>query len=139
RRGGLEGEVDGADAVRIANGEVMRSGAVARAAFAFQEARRNERRAAAAAARKGAQSKAGNAPAPPEGAARNPASPPAANTTARAGVAPQQIYLDEAKARFAAALAVEIGFAERLAGFWSNHFCVSAHKAGGRPMAGALA
>ena len=48
-----------------------------------------------------------------------------------AGPAPQQIYLDEAKARLAAALAAEIGFAERLAWFWSNHFCVSADKGAG--------
>ena len=39
-----------------------------------------------------------------------------------------QIYLDEAKARIDAALASEIGFAERLVWFWSNHFCISADK-----------
>jgi len=137
-RGALIAELDRPDAGRIANAELMSSGAAARAAFAFQEARRNERRAAAATAPKGAQSKAGNAPPPPEGAARNPANPPSPNATAGAGAAPQQIYLDEAKARFAAALAAEIGFAERLAWFWSNHFCVSADKAGVRPMAGAF-
>jgi uncharacterized protein (DUF1800 family) len=50
---------------------------------------------------------------------------------------PQQIYLDEAKARFHAALGAEIGFAERLVWFWSNHFCVSADKGGVRPICGA--
>jgi uncharacterized protein (DUF1800 family) len=50
---------------------------------------------------------------------------------------PQQIYLDEAKARLAAALAAEIGLAERLAWFWSNHFCVSADKGNVRPICGA--
>jgi uncharacterized protein (DUF1800 family) len=40
----------------------------------------------------------------------------------------RQIYLNEAKARIDAALASEIGFAERLVWFWSNHFCVSADK-----------
>jgi len=137
-RGALIAELDRPDSGRIANSELMSGGAAARAAFAFQEARRNERRAAAATAQKGAQSKAGNAPPPPEGAARNPASPASPSATARAGVAPQQIYLDEAKARFVAALTSEIGFAERLAWFWSNHFCVSADKAGVRPMAGAF-
>ena len=38
------------------------------------------------------------------------------------------IYLNEAKARIDAALAAEIGFAERLVWFWSNHFCISADK-----------
>ncbi|AWM02820.1 DUF1800 domain-containing protein [Bradyrhizobium amphicarpaeae] len=38
------------------------------------------------------------------------------------------IYLQEAKLRTEAALAAEIGFAERLVWFWSNHFCISANK-----------
>ena len=41
---------------------------------------------------------------------------------------PQEIFLDEAKARLAAACAADIGFAERLVWFWSNHFCISADK-----------
>src|SRR5215470_6153224 len=41
---------------------------------------------------------------------------------------PQQIILSEAKARFDAAAGADIGFAERLVWFWSNHFCVSADK-----------
>jgi uncharacterized protein (DUF1800 family) len=44
---------------------------------------------------------------------------------------PQEILLEEAKARFAAAAGAEIGFAERLVWFWSNHFCISAAKGGG--------
>jgi uncharacterized protein (DUF1800 family) len=36
-----------------------------------------------------------------------------------------------------AALGADIGFAERLAWFWSNHFCVSADKFGVRSIAGA--
>ena len=50
---------------------------------------------------------------------------------------PQQIYLDEAKARIHAALGAEIGFVERLVWFWSNHFCVSADKGNVRPICGA--
>jgi len=41
---------------------------------------------------------------------------------------PQQIILNEAKARFDAAANAEIGLVERLVWFWSNHFCVSADK-----------
>jgi hypothetical protein len=44
----------------------------------------------------------------------------------------------EAKARFHAALGADIGFAERLTWFWSNHFCVSADKGGVRPICGAF-
>ena len=40
----------------------------------------------------------------------------------------RQIILKEIKAKLDAALAAEIGFAERLVWFWSNHFCVSAQK-----------
>jgi uncharacterized protein (DUF1800 family) len=40
----------------------------------------------------------------------------------------RQVYLNEAQARIDAALAAEIGLAERLVWFWSNHFCVSADK-----------
>jgi uncharacterized protein (DUF1800 family) len=45
------------------------------------------------------------------------------------------IYLEEAKLRTEAALAADIGFAERLVWFWSNHFCISADKI--RSMSGA--
>ncbi|WP_018319751.1 DUF1800 family protein [Bradyrhizobium sp. WSM2793] len=38
------------------------------------------------------------------------------------------MYLQEAKLRTEAALAADIGFAERLVWFWSNHFCVSANR-----------
>jgi uncharacterized protein (DUF1800 family) len=41
---------------------------------------------------------------------------------------PQQIFLAEATARMHAAARAEIGFAERLVWFWSNHFCISASK-----------
>ncbi|MBB4377363.1 DUF1800 family protein [Bradyrhizobium sp. SBR1B] len=38
------------------------------------------------------------------------------------------MYLQEAKLRTEAALAADIGFAERLVWFWSNHFCISANR-----------
>jgi uncharacterized protein (DUF1800 family) len=41
---------------------------------------------------------------------------------------PQQLFQNEAKARFDTAASVDIGFTERLVWFWSNHFCVSADK-----------
>jgi uncharacterized protein (DUF1800 family) len=47
---------------------------------------------------------------------------------------PQLLFQKEAKARFDAAVTADIGFAERLVWFWSNHFCVSEDKV--TPMAG---
>jgi uncharacterized protein (DUF1800 family) len=60
-----------------------------------------------------------------EEAAAEMAAKKAADTVPDPG---RQIYLNEVKARVDAALAAEIGFAERLVWFWSNHFCVSADK-----------
>jgi hypothetical protein len=54
-----------------------------------------------------------------------------------AAAAFRQNYRDEAKVRIEAALNAEIGFAERLTWFWSNHFCISAAKNGVRLLAGA--
>jgi len=45
------------------------------------------------------------------------------------------IYLEEVRIRIDAALAAEVGLVERLAWFWSNHFCISADKI--RSMSGA--
>jgi uncharacterized protein (DUF1800 family) len=39
----------------------------------------------------------------------------------------RQNFLKEVRARLDAALDAEVGFAERLVWFWSNHFCVSAY------------
>ncbi len=41
---------------------------------------------------------------------------------------PQQIFQNEATARYEAAVGGDIGFVERLVWFWSNHFCISADK-----------
>jgi uncharacterized protein (DUF1800 family) len=41
---------------------------------------------------------------------------------------PQQIFENEAAARYEAAVSADIGFVERLVWFWSNHFCISADK-----------
>jgi len=70
-----------------------------------------------------------------EGAAPNTGEM-AAKMAAEAGPDPgRPIYLEEARIRTAAAFAAEIGFAERLVWFWSNHFCISADKI--RSMSGA--
>ena len=143
-RGALIAELDRSGAGRIANADLLASGEAARAAFEFQRVQRLARQAERAAlASEAGKSKA---PAQPDAAQQQASAPdmkPAEQPAASAppprpgpGV-PQQIYLDEAKARLAAALAAEIGLAERLAWFWSNHFCVSADKGNVRPICGA--
>jgi len=55
----------------------------------------------------------------------------AADSKAAAAPVPgliQQIFLAEATARTRAAANADLGFAERLVWFWSNHFCISASK-----------
>ena len=111
----------------------MSSGVAARAAVEFREARRQMRREAGG--QNNAQPKAAQQKnAQPKNAEQKSAQPKNAdNNGARrqrptVGVAPQELYLTEARARIDAALEAEIGFVERLVWFWSNHFCVSADK-----------
>jgi uncharacterized protein (DUF1800 family) len=153
-RGALVAELDRQGVGRISNPELMSSGVATRAAFAFQQAQRELRRGAKSAPKESQEAKdskdaakdskdaAAPAPAGPSpGAAKAPSDPklePKPDTKTNTGVAPQQIYLDEAKARLTTALDAEIGFVERLAWFWSNHFCVSADKVGVRSIAGAF-
>jgi uncharacterized protein (DUF1800 family) len=140
-RGALIAELDRPGAGRIPNPELMSSGVSARAAFAFQQAQRELRRNAKSAPKESQDAKDAakdfkDTAAPSAGAAKAP-SEPKPEPRPDAGIAPQQIYLDEAKARLTTALDAEIGFVERLAWFWSNHFCVSADKVGVRSIAGA--
>ena len=127
-RGALLAELNSPDAARISDPALMTSADAARAALKFQQERRAQRqadRAARAAANQQPDMKAGEDANPPS--MQQNAGPPL----------PQRLYLDEAKARMHAALTAKIGFAERLAWFWSNHFCVSADKGGVRPICGA--
>jgi uncharacterized protein (DUF1800 family) len=123
-RGALLADLERPGAGRIIAASLMSSGEAARAVFALRE---EQRRAAAA------------SPRPRNNVDPNmqPAEPAAATPRVQVPGLPQQIYLDEARARLGAALDAEIGFAERLAWFWSNHFCVSADKGQVRPLAGA--
>jgi uncharacterized protein (DUF1800 family) len=107
---------------RLDNPELRDSGAAARAAFVFNQERKVAREARRM---QGAEANAMEDGAP----ATRPEKP-------GPGV-PQRIYLEEAQARYAAALNANIGFAERLVWFWSNHFCVSADKGPVRALCGA--
>jgi uncharacterized protein (DUF1800 family) len=126
---------------QIENSDLMTSGEAARAAFDF----RQERKAARVVERMQAQESQKDAPKNPPGVAGEMAksadvssgpTPNVSRPNPQPGV-PQQIYLEEAKTRYDAALNADIGFAERLVWFWSNHFCISADKGPTRPLCGA--
>jgi uncharacterized protein (DUF1800 family) len=141
-RGALIAELDRPGAARIANSDLLASGDAARAAFEFQRVQRLARQAERAANKPQGSAQADAAQQAPSQQAptqeMKPAEQPATAPPPRPGPGvPQQIYLDEAKARLAAALAAEIGLAERFTWFWSNHFCVSADKGNVRPICGA--
>src|SRR6195256_2581377 len=138
-RGALLADLDRVSAGRIPDTDRLPSGPAWRAAFAYQESQRMARRAERAMQQANAQGAGGAATdtKPPDmKPADQPATPAAPRPNPGPGV-PQQLYLDEAKARFNAALGAEIGFVERLGWFWSNHFCVSADKGNVRPICGA--
>jgi uncharacterized protein (DUF1800 family) len=152
-RGAILAELDRPNAGQVSDNDLLTSGEAARAAFNFRQerkadrlAQRAEREMAQNETNKAAQAaKEAQASAPKDAPAMDMAKP-AGNPPAMAGEQaakpnpgpgiPQQIYLEEAKVRFDAALNADIGFAERLVWFWSNHFCVSADKV--RPVAGAF-
>jgi uncharacterized protein (DUF1800 family) len=115
---------------QIANHELPSVGEAARATFAFRQERKEERLEKAATAR--GDMAGDDAKSSPTASNAKP------DMAKEAPGVPQQIYLQEAKARLDAALSAEIGFVERLVWFWSNHFCVSADKGPVRSLCGAF-
>jgi uncharacterized protein (DUF1800 family) len=136
-QGALLAELDRPGAGQLAKTDLLSSSEAARAAFEFRAQRKAAKAAQPAAAAPGAGEAAGGG-ALADPSAQSPTM--AASPKPKAGLGsslPQRIYRDEAKARIEAALSAELGFAERLAWFWSNHFCVSADKGPVRWLAGA--
>ena len=136
--GALLADLDAPHAGQIVNASLQSSGAEARANFdsnaerlAKQKLERLRKEAAKEVAQAGME-KAGG-----ENAMAMEQKPDAADPAAAAAAAQpnsaqpkqvplrRQIFLDEAKARYRAAINAEIGLVERLVWFWSNHFCVS--------------
>jgi uncharacterized protein (DUF1800 family) len=131
--GALLAELDVSNAGQIVDASLQASGAEARANFdsnadrlAKQKQELKRKQAAAAVAAGAAENPA------PENAMAMEQKPdaPAADPAAAAAAPKQvplrrQIFLNEAKARYRAAINAEIGLVERLVWFWSNHFCVS--------------
>src|SRR5215475_7307628 len=122
-RGALLAELDSRDAGRIAAASLPTSAQ----AFRLVADANAERRARAITMARAEEAKRAD----PAMAEASPDPDPAKAAKMAAEVIPnpgRQLYLDEAKARIDAALACQIGFAERLVWFWSNHFCISANK-----------
>ena len=151
-RGAVLAELDRPGAGRIADSNLLTTGEAARTAFDFRQVKkaarlalRSEREAAQVEANKAAVVAAKPDASKNEVRATDSAPPMQAdaappNTPAKPNPGPgipQQIYLEEAKARLDSALAAEIGLVERLTWFWSNHFCISADKGQVRPLCGA--
>src|SRR5262245_35530226 len=131
-RGALLAELERPGAGRLTDPDLLTGGEAARAVFNY----RQERKAARLVERAEREAKAqpatptpAPAPTPPAGMEKEAKTEgaPAPKANPQPAI-PQQIFLEEAKAHFDAALAAELGFAERLVWFWSNHFCVSADK-----------
>jgi uncharacterized protein (DUF1800 family) len=148
-RGALLAEIERPNAGRIDNPDLLSGGEAARAAFDFRQERKATRLAAAAEREATKNGTAQPAPKPekPDPAMADPflqtgamklALDEAERKAANPPGLPQQVYLEEAKARFDAAVTADIGFAERLVWFWSNHFCISADKGPTRPLCGAF-
>ena len=124
-RGALLAELERPNAGLIANADLPSSAAANRAVFEFNAERaandkREKRRREAA-----PQVAMLNA----RGDTAMEAKPDAPSPTAAQPEAvplPRQLFCNEARARFEAAINAEIGLVERLVWFWSNHFCVNA-------------
>jgi len=140
-RGALLAELERPGIGRIDNPELLTSAQSARAAFEARAERQAQNiiaeRAKKAAEQAQAQAMNGEMTQPvdaPRPAATPQTEPteaprrPAAAPQAEPGRTPErQNFLKEVKARLDAAVDAEIGFAERLVWFWSNHFCVSGY------------
>ncbi|MBO0739163.1 MAG: DUF1800 family protein [Alphaproteobacteria bacterium] len=120
----LLAELDKPDAGQLTDPDLPTSGAVNRAVFEYRAARnamrKRQRREAAQAVAMEARAKDD----PAEAKRDTPAAPPKPGEIPL----PRRLFLNEARARIDAALYSEIGFAERLVWFWSNHFCVNQDK-----------
>jgi uncharacterized protein (DUF1800 family) len=136
--GALLAELDVPNAGQIVDASLQASGAEARAIFennaqrlANQKLEQKRKQAGAAVVAAASENPA------PDNAMAMEQKPDAADPAAAAAMAQpnpaapkqvplrRQIFLNEAKARYRAAINAEIGLVERLVWFWSNHFCVN--------------
>ena len=133
-RGALLADLERPGAGRVAAANLPNSGQAARAFFEFR-AERQAKEKLAQRAKKEAEAKgivvgaADDTTMKPNGDAQAAKPEPAPTQQGQQPPPlPAQLVQNEAKVRIEAAVAGEIGFVERLVGFWSNHFCISADK-----------
>jgi uncharacterized protein (DUF1800 family) len=131
-RGALLAEIERPGIGRINNPELLGASAAARAAFEARSERRAQTIMAQRAQKESERFAAAEGPAQAQGMSDDMARKAAAAKAADAALADQgvtererQNFLKEVKARLDASFDADIGFAERLVWFWSNHFCVS--------------
>jgi len=129
-RGALLAELDRPGAGRIDNPFLLSAAAAGRAGFEARSARRAQTIVAQRSQKEEAERMAAQGAA--QGMTDDPARKAEAVKSADAALAAQgptpgerENFRKEVRARLDAALDAELGFAERLVWFWSNHFCVS--------------
>jgi uncharacterized protein (DUF1800 family) len=122
-RGALLAELQHAHVGRVADAGLLTSAQASRAVFEFRQERQASAKLDAERKRLADNQRMDDATQTP---AEMPTPPPA--QSGAMPPLPQQILLNEAKARLDAAFDAELGFVERLVWFWSNHFCISADK-----------
>ena len=124
-RGALLAELELPGAGQIANTDLPSGAAANRAVFEYNAERaaneKRERLRREAAAKVAMQDAGGEA-----AMEMKPDASPPAISQPEAVPLPRQLFRNEARARFDAAINAEIGLVERLVWFWSNHFCVNA-------------
>jgi len=124
-RGALLAELERPGVGQIVKADLPSSGAANRAVFEYNAERaaneKRERLRREAAAKVAMQDAGGKAAMEMKANALPPAI-----SQPEAVPLPRQLFRNEARARFDAAINAEIGLVERLVWFWSNHFCVNA-------------
>ncbi len=123
-RGALLAELERPNAGQILNADLPTSAAANRAVFEYNAERaandKREKLRREAASQMAMLNTGGDA-----AMEAKPDAPPVA-AQPEAVPLPRQLFRNEARARFDAAINAEIGLVERLVWFWSNHFCVNA-------------
>src|SRR5437016_4258543 len=123
-RGALLADLERPNAGQIANADLPSSAAANRAVFEFNAERaandKREKQRRAAASQVAMLNTGGEA-----AMEAKPDAPPVP-AQPEAIPLPRQLFRNEARTRFDAAINAEIGLVERLVWFWSNHFCVNA-------------
>src|SRR6266436_1123326 len=123
-RGALFAELERPNAGLIANADLPSSAAANRAVFEFNAERAaNDKREKL---RRDAAPQVAMLNTGGEAAMEAKPDAPPVPAQPEAVPLPRQLFRNEARARFDAAINAEIGLVERLVWFWSNHFCVNA-------------